>query len=200
LLGRGGTRAVVLQPFAAAVDAILATGTTLHTWAAEQPGARPLRGRGAAYAVTLGGEPVVVRHSRHGGLLAPITGDLFLAPTRAPYELDMSLRLRAAGVPTPEVVAYATYDINVFLQRADVVTREIIGREPSSPAEADGLLGALARAGAVHPDLNMRNVLVGETTVYVLDVDRVYFLAPSDPRVDQRNRARLTRSARKLGR
>ena len=58
----------------------------------------------------------------------------------------------------------------------------------------------MSRAGAVHPDLNMRNVLVDGTNAYVLDVDRVYFLPPNDPRVAERNRARLLRSARKLGR
>jgi tRNA A-37 threonylcarbamoyl transferase component Bud32 len=129
-----------------------------------------------------------------------VTRDLFLAPTRAPYELAMSIRLREVGVATPEVIAYATYPAGPGLRRADVVTREVAGREPETPAAAESLLGAMARTGAVHPDLNMRNVLVDGMTVYVLDVDRVYFLAPGDPRVDARNRARLLRSARKLGR
>jgi 3-deoxy-D-manno-octulosonic acid kinase len=190
----------VLQPFVSAVDAVLASGLTLHAWAAHRPDARPLRGRGTAYAVPLGDERVVVRHSRHGGMLAPITRDLFLAPTRAPHELDVSLRLRAAGVPTPEILAYATYAVLPGIERADVVTREITGDELDAPAAADDLLSAMQRAGAVHPDLNMRNVLVAAGTAYVLDVDRVYFLSPGDRRSDERNRARLLRSARKLGR
>lgn len=190
----------MLQSLAATVDAILSAGTTLHTWAGRTPGARALRGRGTSYAVRLGDMPVVVRHSWHGGLLAPVTRDLFLAPTRAPHELAVSLRLRAAGVPTPEVVAYATYTALAGLERADVVTREISGHELDSPEGADALLSAMSRAGAVHPDLNMRNVLVDGATAYVLDVDRVYFLPPDDPRVTERNSARLLRSARKLGR
>jgi hypothetical protein len=64
---------------------------------------------------------------------------------------------------------------------------------------AEVLLAALTRAGAVHPDLNARNIVVAGKTAYVLDVDRVYFLPPDDPRVVARNRARLVRSARKLG-
>jgi 3-deoxy-D-manno-octulosonic acid kinase len=150
--------------------------------------------------VTLGDARVVVRHSRHGGLLAPITRDLFLAPTRAPHELDVAIRLHAAGVPTPEVIAYATYAVLPGLRRADVVTREIAGHELASPESAEGLLTALSHAGAVHPDLNMRNVLVDGATAYVLDVDAVYFMRPGDRRVDEKNRARLVRSARKLGR
>jgi 3-deoxy-D-manno-octulosonic acid kinase len=190
----------VLEAFAAAVDAVLASGETLHGWAARTPNAKPLRGRDVAYATVLDGAPVVVRHSRHGGVLAPITRDFFLAPTRAPHELDVAIRLRAAGVPTPEIVAYATYTVIPGIERADVVTREIAGHELASPQEAEGLLAALRDAGAVHPDLNMRNVLVDGATAYVLDIDTVYFLRADDHRIDQRNRARLMRSAQKLGR
>jgi 3-deoxy-D-manno-octulosonic acid kinase len=190
----------VLEAFAAAVDAILSTGKTLHGWAAKTPQAHPLRGRDTAYAVTLGDARVVVRHSRHGGLLAPITRDFFWAPTRAPHELDVAIRLRAAGIPTPEIVAYATYAVMPGIERADVVTREIAGHELASPQEAEGLLAALRDAGAVHPDLNMRNVLVDGGTAYVLDIDTVYFLRAGDHRIDQRNRARLMRSVKKLGR
>lgn len=189
----------MLDAFAPAVDAILATGTTLHAWAEASPGARALRGRGTSYAVALDGAPVVVRHSRHGGLLAPLTRDFFLGPTRAPHELDVSIRLRHAGVPTPEVVAYATYEVAPGVRRADVVTREVAGLALESIDAAESLLDAMTQAGAVHPDLNARNVLVAGKTVYVLDVDRVYFLPPDDPRVIARNRARLARSARKLG-
>jgi RIO-like serine/threonine protein kinase len=189
----------VLAPFAPAIDALLATGLTLHAWAAQQPQARALRGRGTSYAVALDGEPVVVRHSRHGGLLAPLTRDLFLAPTRAPHELEVSIRLRHAGVPTPEIVAYAIYGAAPGLARADVVTREIAGHALDSVAAAEALLVGLTRAGAVHPDLNAHNVLVAGKTAFVLDVDRVYFLPPDDQRVIERNRARLMRSARKLG-
>jgi RIO-like serine/threonine protein kinase len=103
-------------------------------------------------------------------------------------------------VPTPEVVAYARYAVVPGIERADVVTREVPGRVLASTEGAEGLLAAMSRAGAVHPDLNMRNVLVDGSTAYVLDVDRVYFLRPGDYRVDERNRARLMRSARKLGR
>jgi hypothetical protein len=37
----------------------------------------------------------------------------------------------------------------------------------------------------------------GELTAYVLDVDRVEFLRPRDPRVTELNLRRLTRSVRK---
>ena len=64
------------------------------------------------------------------------------------------------------------------------------------------LLRALAAAGAHHPDLNIKNVLVapapeGGLRAYVLDVDRVAFGQPGRPRTAVANFGRLVRSARK---
>jgi 3-deoxy-D-manno-octulosonic acid kinase len=161
---------------------------------------------------------VVVRHSRHGGLLAPVTGDRFLPPTRAPHELRTALRLAAAGVATPEVVAYATYPAGTLFRRSDVATREVAGGSDLGellaivhpPPDLDAilqatadLLRALERAGARHPDLNVGNVLiVGEADAsrraIVLDVDRVAFGQPGDRSIGEANLRRLLRSARKL--
>src|SRR5690348_12686836 len=68
------------------------TAGTLYKYAEAHPRVRSLAGRGVVYAVPLPGdvEDVVIRHNRHGGLLAPITGDLFRAPTFAPHELMIS--------------------------------------------------------------------------------------------------------------
>ena len=98
-----------------AISAILAE-KTLHGWAAAQEPRQEMTGRGISYGVALqAGMPgstatqVVVRHNRHGGMLRHLTGDLFVLPTRAPLELEVSRRLAAAGIPTPEVIAYALY-------------------------------------------------------------------------------------------
>ncbi len=199
--------AVVLATCAEALDAILAADTTIHDWASRHPGARPLRGRRPAYAVPLGNARVVVRHSWHGGLLAPLTQDWFLAPTRAPYELAASRRLASAGVPTPEMIGYAIYRVGPAIRRVDVLTREIpdardLAAGPLTPhdlALTAKLLRALTRAGAIHADLNLANVLVSGETAYVIDVDRVRFARPGDAKVLNANLGRLARSARKLG-
>src|SRR5688572_3954008 len=103
------------------------TKATLHDYASRQPSAKPLAGRGVAYAFQL--KPtttrVVVRHNRHGGLFAPLTGDRFLAPTRGPYELEVSLALARLGVATPEVLGYVLYPPGGILQRCDVCSKEI---------------------------------------------------------------------------
>jgi len=193
---------------------------SLYDYAASHPSRRELRGRGVAYAVPLpdGETRVVIRHSRHGGLLAPVTGDRFLPPTRAPHELRTALRLAEAHVPTPEVIAYATYPAGAVFRRSDVATREVAGGKDLADvlARADdgearstalvataGLLRALARAGARHPDLNVTNVLIvvtdgSATRALVLDVDRVVFGERGDARIGAANVRRLLRSARKL--
>ena len=212
------TELVALRGAAESARQALREGT-LYDYAAHTPGARPMRGRGVAFAVSLpsGGPAVVVRRSRHGGLLAGITGDRFLAPTRAPRELRTALRLERAGVPTPEVIAYATYPAGGAFRRADVATREIEGSRDLGQLLSDTVPGAerteswtavgrllanLSAAGARHPDLNAANVLLapadsGGIEAWLLDVDRVWFDRPAEPRVMDANLRRLARSVRK---
>jgi len=78
------------------------------------------------------------------------------------------------------------------------------GADRDSCLRATGkLLDSLARAGAHHPDLNARNVLITwegpeGAHAYVLDVDRIRFHLPGDPMVAQANLERLERSLNKL--
>jgi hypothetical protein len=188
------------------------TRSTLHEYAARHPSARALQGRGTSYAVPLPQSTVrvVVRHNRHGGLFGRLTGDLFVSPTRAPYELEVSLALAKAGVPTPEIMAYALYPPGGVLQRSDVCSREIPGsRDLAEILTHDGgteraaalaataeLVAALARAGARHHDLNAKNVLLTYETAYVLDVDRLTLGGRPEAALDGML-ARLGRSFRK---
>ncbi len=199
------------------VPALLTEGT-LYEAAARNLGARALEGRGVSYAFALpvSRTRVVVRRNRHGGLFAPLTGDLFLPPTRAPYELDVALRLIKQGVRTPPVLMYGVERAHWLFRRADVVTSEIgDGRDMATymqPNEDAGvrerawsatraLVLALNAAGARHHDLNVKNILLAPGKVgleaWVLDVDRVEFGRPGDPAVRDGNVARLLRSARK---
>ena len=210
-----GSRVVALDWAVPAVVRALDVGT-LHEWAARQPSREEMRGRGVVYSVELPGDPataVVVRRNCHGGLFGSLTGEYFLAPTRAPLELAASLRLAAAGVPTPEVIAYAIYPAAGILARSDVMTRrlpegddlpafwKIAGKteRDSALAAAARLLKALAAAGAWHADLNLKNIYIAgsgaDMKACLLDVDRVTF--PGGSGIAARNLARLTRSARK---
>jgi tRNA A-37 threonylcarbamoyl transferase component Bud32 len=205
-------RADVIPGIRRALGNVDGTRSSLHEYAARHPGARLLHGRGAAYAVQLPDAPfrVVIRHNRHGGVLARLTRDLFVSPTRAPYELEVSRQLALLGVPTPEVVAYALYPRGGLLQRSDVCSREIPGGRDlaqvltgEGPAErhaalvaAAELVGVLSRAGARHHDLNAKNILVTADRAYVLDVDRTV-LRRDPERALAANRDRLARSLRK---
>lgn len=194
------------------------TAGTLYAWGAAHPERRQMQGRLPVYAVPLtpDGPNVVVRHVTHGGLMAPLLRDLFIAPTRAPLELATSLLLARAGVPTPPVAAYAVYPVAPLVRRADVMTIALPGDDlghalRSATSDADrarlvapvaALLGSLTQAGAWHPDLNVKNILLvpddaGELHPAVLDVDRVRFVPPSDPNLREANFQRLARSAAK---
>jgi 3-deoxy-D-manno-octulosonic acid kinase len=207
----------------ASIADALAEGT-IYAWAAAHPERRELAGRAPVYAVPLPGcdeaTRVIVRRATHGGLFARLTGDLFLRP-RAPRELRVSLRLEDAGVPTPSIIAYALYRSSAIpgapLLRSDVLTREITGGHDLvawlGTAGSDtgdrrraidatrALLSSLAGAGALHPDLNMKNILIADNgsalIAWVLDVDRVSFGTAGSRRIDAANRDRLLRSARK---
>lgn len=211
------TTVIVRHDAVAGVQDALRETRTLHCWAATVPGAKAFQGRATAWGTTLprGGPAVVVRHARHGGLLAALTGDRFLWPGRAPWELEVSERLRAAGVPTPAVVAYALYPAGPGFCRCDVATARLPeGADfPHAWAEADGddresmltataaLVRALGLVGAHHEDLNAKNVYLAREgrgwRAYALDVDRVRFLRPGDGRAAALNLARLLRSLRK---
>lgn len=208
-------RVVALDWAAPAIEEALKSGT-LHEWACMQPLKEEMRGRGVIYAVDLPtnpATPVVVRRNRHGGLLHGLTGEYFIAPTRAPLELATSLRLAAGGIPTPEVIAYAVYPAAGIFARSDVMTRRLpegkdfpAAWQIATTTDRDALLLAAARllvsladAGAWHADLNLKNIYIAGTgadrTAYLLDVDRVSFPGGSD--IAARNFNRLARSARK---
>lgn len=222
--GRGD--AVCLTDAVHAVAEAIAGAGTLYAYAERHPGRRAFQGRAPAYAVPLpqGAGEVVVRHAWHGGLLRGVTRDVYRPPTRAPGELRLSEWLRTTGVRTPRVVAYARYPAPLGLRRADVATALVPGGHDLAavlhPDDGDAtvaalrtgwveataeLVAALARAGARHPDLNLKNVLLapdatGATRAWALDVDavRVATRPPGVPDVDAAYRTNVERLARSL--
>jgi len=213
-----GARVVAMSSCAAGVRGVLEK-ERLYEYAARQPDAAVLTGRAAVFVVNLPGGcgRAVVRHNMRGGWMAKFNKDLFLLPTRGFQELVASLRLRASGVSTPEVVAYVSYPQNLLFRRSDVATREIPNGHDLSVAlmkvtdhhhrimvldAVAALLRDLTHAGAYHQDLNLKNILLtaGDgpgLDAHVLDVDRVRFSSPGSPLVAKANLDRLIRSLRK---
>jgi 3-deoxy-D-manno-octulosonic acid kinase len=186
-----GDTAAARRDVAGAVRRALEAGGTLYGWAAAQPDRTTFVGRGEAYGVTLGATPAVVRHARHGGLLAPLLGDRFVGRPRFYHEVALSRRLATGGVRTPEVLAGVRYRARPG-HRADIATEQVAGADlvemffgdgpPAGPGRVAALeaLGRLVRRlhdlGYVHPDLQLRNLLLTEATgsapqAWLLDVD-----------------------------
>ena len=194
------------------------TEETFYDFAEHHAEAQSFTGRGIVYAVPLSsGDRVVVRRSRHGGLLGSVRNDRFLGATRAPRELDISLTLRRLGVSTPEIVAYATYPAGAMFRRADVVSREVPRSRDLAAALAGlsrgdskrllleataELFASMSLARARHPDLNIKNILVADNDfdgvqAFVLDVDRVWLDKAGAETVLDANVRRFSRSALK---
>lgn len=189
---------------------------------APPPGATPIAGgRGATFRVDLDdGAGVVVRFGRRGGIVARLVRDWYLGVRPRPWhELAVSLAARRRGAPVPEVVAACVHGWGAY--RSAVVTGEVVGvrslvaalrAAPSGDtrdavARAAGTAVArLHRAGVVHADLNLTNILVPVAAVVVadagasiVDLDRAR-IRPGTlaPRVRRRSLRRLLRSAGKL--
>src|SRR3954463_77980 len=121
----GGARVVAAAGCSSGIRAVLEK-EGLYEFAARQPDAVPLIGRAPVFSVDLPGcGRAVIRHNMRGGWMAKLSKDLFVLPTRGFRELIASLRLRASGVSTPEVIAYVSYPLNWVFRRSDVATREI---------------------------------------------------------------------------
>ena len=215
-IARPGVVLVVRDDVAAPITAAMAT-VPLYEWAATLPRRRELHGRAPAYAVQLPETDmhVVVRRNHHGGLLGPLLRDRFVF-SRGPFELAVSRIFAQEGIPTPDVLAHATYEVNWLQRRVDVVTRLLpAGRDLGQVLMDDAagpvrdaqwhavaeLLRALKEAGAWHQDLNVKNIYLLEepsapVRAAVLDVDRIVFDIPG-PTVAEANLARLSRSLRK---
>jgi 3-deoxy-D-manno-octulosonic acid kinase len=198
---------------------LTSTWGTLYDWAGGQPQPTALRGRAPVYVALMPGarRQVVVRHGWHGGLLAPVTRDLFRRPTRAPLELARSATLRALGIPTTEVLGYALYPAPLGLARVDVVSAYvddtadlgmvIAGLAPHVDCDAAldatlDLLAQLARHAVVHPDLNVKNILLHTVRgrapeAMVIDIDVVRVGGASPAATMERNVSRLVRSLQK---
>lgn len=181
--------------------------------------AETLDGGRAAHPVLRldGGEEVVVRRYRRGGLVRHVNAGRYFAGNRALDELRATEHARAGGVRTARVIAAVEHP-RVFGYTALLATLRIPGAVDAAAwlanaeesaregmlREAGRELAAIHAAGVAHPDVNLRNLLVvdgsGGPAVFVIDFDRARLYRGGVP-ASARAAAlrRLARSARKLG-
>ncbi len=175
---------------------------------------------------------VRVRPARHGGLIGAWLGDRYLSASRIHRELLRWLTLRERGVALPEPVLSLSRRDGLFWRQAfaavdrpaavDGATWLDSHDHSERPAETRRSLvagaEALARtlrtfhdAGAIHGDLQLRNVLFEQPEdcergmgaerwrCLLIDLDRTRLRTPVSGRARMKDLMRLARSAEKLG-
>lgn len=174
-------------------------------------------GRGRPHALELGGERIVAKSMRRGGLAGRVLRGWFLGAARARRLVELHERLQAAGAPVPELAFVRIRRGPLGLVALDCGTREIegaldgvaylratpAGRELRRALEATGrAVAELHRCGIEHADLNVRNVLLrpGSTpAAFLIDLEKSFRHEPLPRAAIVRNLERLARSAAKLG-
>ena len=198
----------------------LQAGGTLYDWARMAPEVQTLRGRGVTYVVSAAGRLWVVRHAFRGGAVARFLGDRYLhkGEPRPFAELRVSDALRAHRISTPAVFGFALYPAGPFY-RADVVTEYVSDsvdlatvvlspdrRDAESRIAAWRAAGMLLRrawdAGLVHPDLNLRNLLIAGPShsprAWLVDLDKARMSGVLSAGARVAMRRRVNRSRAKL--
>ncbi|MFN0205363.1 MAG: lipopolysaccharide kinase InaA family protein [Planctomycetota bacterium] len=174
-------------------------------------------GRGGAYHMTLGGEDIVMRVYKRGGLARVFLRDRTFDVLRSFREVDALAAARARGVPVVEPVAAVVTSAGLGLSRhylftilepgaspmLDVLNSQHCGRERKLQIiEAAGAAIRMAFENGIEPaDLHPRNILIseaGEISCKLVDLDGAAVTAgPLPPAV---RTAVLARFVRYLGR
>jgi 3-deoxy-D-manno-octulosonic acid kinase len=204
------------------VNKAVQTHRSLHRYAAATESAKLLGGRAAAHVISVNGSKWIVRHYMRGGMIASLLGDRYVrsGTPRPVAELIVSEAARQRGIPTPAVRAAVVYEGGMFY-RADIATSFIEGSADLAELTLgerawpdDARVSAWRAAGAairmcfenglLHPDLNLRNVIVerGDSGVraYVIDLDRAHLGDAVSASARQSMMSRFERSMRKIER
>lgn len=170
-------------------------------------------GRGSIWRTRLGDLELVMRDYRRGGLLRALLPDVFASPRRACRELEVSVLLARAGVPTIEVMGAVArrrgpgWQLRLVTRRLDGAT-DLVAFAAEHPRHrhaavraAGAVVAAAFAAGLAHPDLHPANLLArlvdDAVQVVLIDLDRTRLV----PRIDAPLRdAMLVRMARWLRR
>jgi len=155
----------------------------------------------------------VIRRYFHGGLIAPVTRDLFWGCRRVMAELVASETLRERHVATPKVLAAYMRKRGPGLFRACILTRYIengvnlrqwIGETGRNRMQWREMLlrvakaiASLHEAGCGHRDLNLSNILVTPERLFILDLDGARLANPLSRARRGADLLRLYRSLRK---
>jgi 3-deoxy-D-manno-octulosonic acid kinase len=180
---------------------------------------RYLEGRTSHPSVSLAeGKRIVFRHYTHGGLLGAMLGDRYLFGSRSFQELALTEEVRSCGIPTVQPVGaihrstlppfyqaylfsleipHAKNLIQYFQECASHPTLEYLSQKRKFIRMAGLLLSKFHQAGFFHGDLQLKNILVAEDEVFLIDFDRSYRKLSLTLNEKKRNLLRLNRSVEK---
>lgn len=186
-----GVRVLARTEVAPWVRYVIEGGSTLHDAAGSERDVVALEGRAPVFVIPAklprglrrrGGQRWVVRKYARGGRVLPkLLGDKYLGVglPRPFHEARVSEEVRERGVPTPRVLAAATYSAGAFY-RGDLVTEMIpdasdlvdvlfdnrrkgaggAGERLDALAASGSLVRVMAEAGLHHRDLHAGNILL----------------------------------------
>jgi len=180
---------------------------------------RYLKGRTPHPSVPIeGGNRMVVRRYSHGGLLRGITKNLYLLGARSFRELALTEEIRSCGIPTVQSIGaihhalfppfYRAYLLSLeiphalnlieyFQHLASLPRQESLRLKREIVRKAGLLLREFHQAGFYHTDLQLKNLLVVEVRVLLIDFDRSCRKETLSAGDRVRNLLRLNRSVEK---
>ncbi len=198
-----GHRGMVRDDVAKPLRKALRTGDGVETF--------PSAGRGNVGRLTLDSGNAIIRRFRRGGLFGKVLPDWFFLVNRPKVEFKAHHAALKAGVPVPPLLGILWRYRLAWVQGA-IATGEIEGAEhlqdhlraPSPEtvkvlADCGRAVRAMHDAGIVHGDLQIRNILVREGKVTLLDFDKAYTKRRVGTLRRARNLLRLRRSITKNG-
>ena len=202
LRSRGAKRALVRREWADAIGTALLDGV----------GCVPaeVAGRGALLRFPYERGWGLLRQYRRGGALRHLLRDRYVLINRPLRELRIHAYLFQAGLPLPEPLGIC-WERRGLLLRGALATHEVeaVNLRPflaQERADSDDVLrraGALVRrmhdCGVFHADLQLANILVGESQLYLIDFDKARLSRPLTRLRRARNLLRLRRSLEKNG-
>ena len=139
------------------------------------------------------GQRMVLRRYLHGGLLRAVTRDLYALGSRSFRELALTEEIRSAGIPTIRPIGAVHQSFIFPFYRAYLLTLEVpgarnliqffqdIGSHPVGEVlalkrkiirAAGRLVRQFHDSGFFHADLQLRNLLIADHHVLLIDFDR----------------------------
>ena len=166
------------------------------------------KGRASTYFFDCGEKTGVLRHYWRGGLIGKLLSDqyLFLGlnNTRTFQEFELLVEMQQKGLPVPCPIA-AKVTRSGFIYRGDIITEalpnaqsvlDILKTRALSEQEFSQIAATIANFhnhGVGHADLNINNILISNSQVYLIDFDRGT-LGTFNAKRNQSNIDRLARS------